>query len=58
MKLKTTNRKKKWRCCGKNVRAARTRLKPRWMEERKIYYASRPAPWTCPKMALAPQLKS
>jgi hypothetical protein len=41
-------------CCGKNVRPMRTRLKPRWLKERKIYYAIRPAPWISPKMALAP----
>jgi hypothetical protein len=33
----------KWKqYCGKNVRPARTRLKPRWLEERKIYYATGP----------------
>jgi hypothetical protein len=32
-------------CCWKDVRPAKTRLKPRWLEERKIYYSSRPAPW-------------
>jgi hypothetical protein len=31
-------------CCRKNVRPARTRLKSRWLEERKICYASRPVP--------------
>jgi hypothetical protein len=47
-----------WSCCGKNVGPVRTRLKHRWLEERKIYYASRPAPWISPKMAPAPQLKA
>jgi hypothetical protein len=46
------------KCCGKNVRQVRTRLKPRWLEERKIYYTSRPAPWISPKMAPALQLKT
>jgi hypothetical protein len=31
----------------------RIRLKPRWLEERKIYYSSEPASWISPKMALA-----
>jgi hypothetical protein len=33
----------------KNVGPARTRLKPRWLEERKIYYTSRPAPGSLQK---------
>jgi hypothetical protein len=37
------------KCCGKNVRPARTRLKPRWLEERKIYYTSGPAPGSLQK---------
>jgi hypothetical protein len=45
------------KCCGKNDGPVRTRLKPRWMEERKIYYASRPAPGSL-QMALAPQLRA
>jgi hypothetical protein len=39
-------------CCRKNVRPARTRLKPRWFEERKIYYASEPAPGSLQKWHL------
>jgi hypothetical protein len=46
------------KCCRKNVRPARIRLKPRCLEERKIYYASGPAPWISPKVALARQLKA
>jgi hypothetical protein len=33
----------------KNVRPVRTRLKPKWLEERKIYYMSRPAPGSLQK---------
>jgi hypothetical protein len=32
------------KCCRKNVGPERTKLKPRWLEERKIYYAREPAP--------------
>jgi hypothetical protein len=41
-------------CFGKNVRPRRTRLKPRWLEERKIYYTSGPAPWISPKNGNGP----
>jgi hypothetical protein len=34
-------------CCRKNVRPARTRLKPRWFEERKIYYGTCPIAQGC-----------
>jgi hypothetical protein len=36
-------------CCRKNVRPVRTRLKPRWLEERKIYYTSGSAPGSLQK---------
>jgi hypothetical protein len=45
------------KCCGKSAGPARARLKLRWLEQRKIYYARGPAPWISPKMAPALQLK-
>jgi hypothetical protein len=40
-------------CC-----ASKNKTQTRWLEERKIYYASRPASGSLPKMAPAPQLKA
>jgi hypothetical protein len=43
-----------WEECQTSENKTQTR----WLEERKIYYTSGPAPWISPKMAPALQLKA